>query len=113
MSSAVGTDTAADEEAVDSFAQPDLDDATVAALVPPGEVEVLAPSASSDPALTRRERQVLGLLVKGMRNKEMAAALGIKDDTVRVHVKSIFSKFRVHTRTAAVVTALRRGLAQV
>jgi DNA-binding NarL/FixJ family response regulator len=71
------------------------------------------PVVADSPPLTAREREVLELLVTGMRNKEMARVLGIADDTVRVHVKSIFSKLDVHTRTAAMATALRRGLVQV
>ena len=46
---------------------------------------------ASHPTLTPREITVLGLLAKGMRNKEIAAALGISEGTVPVHMKSIFA----------------------
>jgi DNA-binding NarL/FixJ family response regulator len=60
--------------------------------------------------LTVREQQVLELLAKGMRNKEIASALGITADTTGAHVKSIYAKFGVHDRTAALAEAIRRGL---
>jgi DNA-binding NarL/FixJ family response regulator len=65
------------------------------------------------PALTVRESQVLELLVTGMRNKEIAARLGVTEDTARAHIKSIFAKFNVHDRTAALAEALRRGLVHI
>ena len=60
--------------------------------------------------LTVREQQVLELLAQGMRNKEIASALGITADTTGAHVKSIYAKFGVHDRTAALAEAIRRGL---
>jgi DNA-binding NarL/FixJ family response regulator len=65
------------------------------------------------PSLTVRESQVLELLVTGMRNKEIAARLGVTEDTARAHIKSIFTKFNVHDRTAALAEALRRGLVHI
>jgi two-component system, NarL family, response regulator len=63
--------------------------------------------------LTVREQQVLELLGKGMRNKEVAALLGISEDTVRAHIKSILAKLNVHDRTAALAEGLRRGLIHI
>lgn len=63
--------------------------------------------------LTAREMQVIELLVRGMRNKEIGARLSISEETVRVHLKSIFVKFGVHDRTAALAEALRRGIVHV
>ena len=60
--------------------------------------------------LTTRELEVLELLGRGMRNKEVADQLGIQVDTARAHIKSILAKFNVHDRTAALAEALRRGL---
>ena len=70
---------------------------------------------SSDGCLlvTPREREVLGLLVAGMRNRTIGAVLGITEATVRAHVKHLFRKLDVHTRTAAVATALRLGLVEL
>lgn len=63
--------------------------------------------------LTARELEVLRLLVKGMRNKEIGSRLSISEETVRVHLKSIFVKFSVHDRTAALAEALRRGIVHI
>ena len=65
------------------------------------------------PALSLRERQVLELVAEGMRNKEIAAALGISADTTGMHVKNIYTKLHVHDRTAAVAKAIRRGIIRI
>ncbi len=62
------------------------------------------------PTLTNRETDVLRLLTRGMRNKEIAAALEITEETVQSHVKSILAKLAVHDRTEAVAVAIRRGI---
>jgi DNA-binding NarL/FixJ family response regulator len=62
------------------------------------------------PSVTAREKEVLQLMATGMRNKEIAAALVITEDTVEVHAKKIFMKLKVQDRTAAVTVALRRGI---
>jgi len=48
-----------------------------------------------------------------MRNKEIAAALGISFETAQVHVKNILAKLKVQDRTAAVSVAVRRGIIQL
>ena len=68
---------------------------------------------AAHPTLTPREIQVLQLVSLGKRNKEIAAMLGLSDDTVPVHVKNIFAKLRVNERTAAVNVALRRGIIHI
>lgn len=68
---------------------------------------------ASQPALTDRELQVLELLAEGQRNKEIAATLSISEDTARTHIKSIFVKFNVHDRTAALAEAVRRGIVHI
>ena len=60
-------------------------------------------------ALTGRELQVLKLVAAGLRNKEIGAALKIVEDTVKIHLKHIFSKLEVLDRTQAVVSAAQRG----
>jgi DNA-binding NarL/FixJ family response regulator len=65
------------------------------------------------PSLTLREVQVIELISRGMRNKEIAASLGISDETVHVHVKNILAKLNVNDRTAAVSVALRRGIIHI
>ena len=59
--------------------------------------------------LTERELEVLGLLAKGMANKQIAAALGISEHTVKFHVSSIYTKLNVTNRTEAVREGLRGG----
>jgi DNA-binding CsgD family transcriptional regulator/putative methionine-R-sulfoxide reductase with GAF domain len=66
-------------------------------------VELLAP-------LTRREQQVLELLVDGLTNREIAARLVVEPDTVKDHVQSIIKKLGATDRTHAAVIAVRGGL---
>jgi DNA-binding NarL/FixJ family response regulator len=61
-------------------------------------------------ALTAREVEVIELIGRGMRNKEIAALLEIHGRTVDVHVKNVLRKLRVNDRLMAVQIARRRGL---
>jgi DNA-binding NarL/FixJ family response regulator len=65
------------------------------------------------PALTPREIEVLELIRRGLRNKEVAVSCGISEETVQSHVKSILAKLEVPDRTAAVDVALRRGIIHI
>ena len=49
-------------------------------------------------------------MAEGLSNKEIAVAIGRTDETVKIHLKSVFAKLRVATRTEAVGVALTRGL---
>ena len=60
--------------------------------------------------LTPREIEVLALIAKGHSNKQVALALVISTETVHAHVRNVFMKLDVTDRTAAVMTAVRRGL---
>ena len=79
---------------------------------------VLAPQSAPKPAstpktdstLTERELEVLQLAAKGERNKEMAYKLGITERTVKAHLQSIYQKFGVDSRAAAVAVAAQKGL---
>lgn len=62
------------------------------------------------PTLTPREIDVLQLVRKGLRNREIAASLGVGEETVQSHVKHILAKLDVPDRTAAIDVALRRGI---
>ena len=63
--------------------------------------------------LTPRERQVLGLLARGLRNKEIAAELGLSPKSVMHHTGSIYRRLGVRSRTEAVATAARQGLVTI
>ena len=60
--------------------------------------------------LTERELEVLQLVARGLSNKEAARAIGRTDETVKIHLKNIFTKLAVADRTEAVTIALTRGL---
>jgi DNA-binding NarL/FixJ family response regulator len=60
--------------------------------------------------LTRREREVLGLLASGSNSSEIARALLVSPNTVRTHVQSILAKLQVHSRLEAVAFATRHHL---
>ena len=60
--------------------------------------------------LTHREKDVLGYLVKGLSNEEIAQELYVTIATVKAHLSSIFSKFCVKNRTQAIVMALKENL---
>jgi len=60
--------------------------------------------------LSKREMEVLQFLVRGRSNKEIASSLFVSDDTVKAHLKTLFSKFGVHDRTEAVICAIRHGI---
>lgn len=68
---------------------------------------------AAQPPLTPREIQVLKLVARGHRNKEIAALLNLSEETVPVHLKNIFAKLKVNERTAAVHVALRRGIVHI
>jgi DNA-binding NarL/FixJ family response regulator len=77
------------------------------------EIQQALDERASRPTLSLRERQVLELLAEGMRNKEIASALGISADTTGMHVKNLYTKLEVHDRTAAVAKAIRRGIIRI
>lgn len=60
--------------------------------------------------LTAREREILGLIVKGLRNREIAEILGTSEGTVRIHVSHILEKLGATDRTEAAVVAIERGI---
>lgn len=61
-------------------------------------------------SLTPREIEVLSLVARGNRNKEIAYALSISEETVQGHMKHILTKLGVNDRTRAAVVAARRGI---
>jgi DNA-binding NarL/FixJ family response regulator len=77
------------------------------------DVRAILDYGAAQPGLTAREVEVLGLIAAGKRNKEIADALSIAEETVHAHLKNIFSKLHVSDRTAAVNIALRRGIIHI
>jgi DNA-binding NarL/FixJ family response regulator len=82
--------------------------------VTPTVLAEMAQPAQADEAalasLTPRERQVLGLLARGLSNAALARELYVSEKTVKSHVSSILAKLRLADRTQAALYAARRGL---
>jgi two-component system NarL family response regulator len=76
---------------------------------PPAIDAALAQRASRG-ELSDRERQVLEAIVRGRSNKEIAAALGISENTVKVHTTRVFEKLGVADRMEAITAAISRGI---
>ncbi|MDO4583406.1 MAG: response regulator transcription factor [Planctomycetia bacterium] len=70
-----------------------------------------ARSRSASTTLTKREEQVLRLIVLGQSNKEIAKTLHLSADTVKEHIHHLFQKISVRDRTQAAVWAVRKGFA--
>jgi two-component system, NarL family, nitrate/nitrite response regulator NarL len=61
--------------------------------------------AASAPPLTRRERELIELVRQGLRNRDIAAELGVTEGTVKVYLHAIFDKFKVDNRTELAMRA--------
>jgi NarL family two-component system response regulator LiaR len=68
----------------------------------------IRPRRQAEP-LTRRERDVLGLVAEGLANREIGARLGITEKTVKAHVTRVLDKLGVQSRTQAALVAVRSG----
>ncbi|MCU1237383.1 MAG: two-component response regulator [Candidatus Solibacter sp.] len=80
--------------------------------IPPDIARKLADRLTQS-QLTAREIEVLTLVAKGLRNKEIGAALTISEETVQGHMKHILSKMGVNDRTRAAVVAIQRGIVRL
>ena len=79
----------------------------------PPNVLALLEARKKQPSLTPREVDVVRLIAQGLRNKEIAVALGISEETAKVHVRNILAKLNVNDRAAVIPIALRRGIIHI
>jgi DNA-binding NarL/FixJ family response regulator len=79
---------------------------------PPALENYIAARADTG-SLTPRELETLEFLRRGFSNKDIAAAMGISENTAKFHVKAILAKLQVVDRAEAVAAAYERGLLQV
>jgi DNA-binding NarL/FixJ family response regulator len=92
-----------------SRGEPAISPATAARIID----EFLHPSGAGDAdpdRLTERELEVLRLVTAGLRNKEIAAQLGISENTAKFHLKNILGKLHAESRTEVAARAVREGL---
>jgi len=68
------------------------------------------PKKTEEFSLSKRESEVLELIVNGSNNKEVSEKLFISIETVRNHIRHIYEKLHVHSKSEAVVKAIREGL---
>lgn len=67
-------------------------------------------TAAQEPALTPRERQVLGLIAKGQTNRQISRALGVSEKTVKTHVTNLLRRIGAADRTQAALWAVHHGV---
>ena len=80
--------------------------------LPPDVATEIAVHAVDEP-LTSREIDILRLIAQGKANKEIAHQIGVGEETVKAHLKSIFAKLDVADRTHAVTLAVKRGIIEL
>lgn len=68
------------------------------------------PVAASSDTLSDREREILGLIVQGLSNEQIADKLFVTRTTIRNHISHIYQKLHVHSKSQAVVKAIREGI---
>jgi len=71
-----------------------------------------APQSPDPDRLTDRELDVLRLVVRGLRNKEIAAELGISENTAKFHLRNILDKLHAQNRAEVVARAMRERLVE-
>jgi DNA-binding NarL/FixJ family response regulator len=85
-------------------------DTAVAAMLARRVREGAAGATRGTEPLTNREREVLGLVARGLSNMEIAGRLAITERTARTHVSNILGKLRLASRTQAALYAVEHGL---
>jgi DNA-binding NarL/FixJ family response regulator len=79
----------------------------------PPDIAARLKERDARPDITPRELEILTLVTQGNANKEIAAQLGIAEDTVKQHVSRILQKLAVNDRAQATAEAIRLGLVTV
>jgi DNA-binding NarL/FixJ family response regulator len=79
----------------------------------PGRVQAILANRARTTPLTNREVQVLRHAAMGMQNREIAEALDITPETVKVHIKNVLSKLGARDRAEAFALAARRGIIHI
>ena len=79
-------------------------------IVEVGPSTLVRPPAKADHDLTPHETRILKLLVEGHNYKTAAGELGVSVNTIAFHIKHIYEKLQVHSKSEAVAKALRGGL---
>src|SRR5213594_4617547 len=78
--------------------------------IAPGSAQIKSEAEIARLGLTRREMQVIGALVDGQTNKDIAATFNISEYTVKHHLTNIYDKLGVYNRVELVLFAINRGL---
>lgn len=95
----------------DSVISPQMMTKFVNRLSEPPEASRTRQAQGTDPTvLTRRERQTLAWLARGVSNKEIARALNLAESTVKVHVQSILRKLNLSSRVQAAIYAIEHKI---
>jgi two-component system NarL family response regulator len=81
-------------------------------VIPASLLNKLTAGLTAEP-VTDRELQVLTLLARGKSNKEIGTTLNISESTVKSHLRNIFAKLNVLSRTEAIAAASRQGLVKI
>ncbi len=76
---------------------------------PPAQAKA-APVSKDLEGLTEREREVLGLIARGLSNREIAEQMVISEKTVKTHVSNLLGRLGLEDRTRAAIWALKHGL---
>ncbi len=77
------------------------------ATFPHTSIAPMSSPKSVDIRLTRRQRDVLNLIVQGMSNKEIVRSLKLAEGTVKIHIAALFAKLGVHRRAAVAAASSR------
>jgi DNA-binding NarL/FixJ family response regulator len=72
--------------------------------------ELAGSHSGRDPGLTARELEVMQQVVRGLNDREIGASIHIATDTVKYHLKHVYSKLGIHNRTRAAISLVLMGL---